>query len=281
MVDAPRTNSDADPYARTLLALSCRVNHSLFEFSGVFFSKDHREEIIEVEEEPEIVRLPGSVEQVKLMTQGEWMKGCPPPSGGEQSFLFGLYSQLSEGKCVCPHECGSSVLRKKSDFFPIFVGSLSSLPCTANVTAQPEFASYITHLRSVVPQTCQRCNSEFCFACGEPITEKVQRPGAAAPGDVLFHCADIQGVILGVGLSMLEQMFAEQSQDSKAAQDPKTRNTKRRKTGKLAPKDADDDDDDYYNTTSPGGKRAKGGTGYAGDQKEDASTVLPFEAGFE
>ncbi|KAF7352807.1 Baculoviral IAP repeat-containing protein 6 [Mycena venus] len=238
VADGPRTNPDADPYAR------------------VFFSKDHREEIIEVEEEPELVHLPGSVEQVKLMTQGEWMKGCPPPSGGEQSFLFALYSQLSEGKCVCPHECGSSVLRQKSDFFPIF----------------PEFSAYITHLQSVVPKTCQRCHSEFCFACGEPITEKVQRPGAAAPGDPLFHCADIQGVILGVGLSMLEQMFTEQSQDSKAAaQDPnKTRNTKRRKTGKFQLKDADDDDDDAYLSNS-GGKRSKGGIGYAGDQKEDTT----------
>ncbi|KAF8195914.1 hypothetical protein K438DRAFT_1826732 [Mycena galopus ATCC 62051] len=237
VADAPRTNPDADPYAR------------------VFFSKDHREEIIEVEEEPELVHLPGSVEQVKLMTQGEWMKGCPPPSGGEQSFLFALYSQLSEGSCVCPHECGSSVLRKKSDFFPIF----------------PEFSSYITHLQSVVSKTCQRCHSEFCLACGEPITEKVQRPGAAAPGDPLFHCADIQGVILGVGLSMLEQLFAEQSQESKAVQDPnKARNTKRRKTGKLFSKDADDDEDDEY-LSSPGGKRAKGGIGYAGDQKEDTT----------
>ncbi|KAJ7507770.1 hypothetical protein B0H11DRAFT_1968607 [Mycena galericulata] len=233
--DAPRTNnSDADPYAR------------------VFFSKDHREEIIEVEEEPELVTLPGNPEPVKLMTQGEWMKGCPPPSGGEQSFLFALYSQLSEGKCP--------------DFFPIF----------------PEFSSYITHLQSVVQKTCKRCHSEFCFACGEPITEKVQRPGAAAPGDPLFHCADIQGVILGVGLSMLEQMFSEQTQDSGASQDHKTRNNKRRKTAKVQSKDDDDDDDDsgdFFSRLSPtGGKRPKGGVGYAGDQKEDNSGQLEAQA---
>ncbi|KAJ7095356.1 hypothetical protein B0H15DRAFT_829186 [Mycena belliarum] len=246
--EGPRTNSDADPYAR------------------VFFSKDHREEIIEVEEEPELVFLPGSTEQVKLMTQGEWMKGCPPPSGAEQSFLFALYSQLSEGKCVCPHECGSSVPRKKSDFFALF----------------PEFSSYITHLQRVVQQTCQRCHSEFCLACGEPVTEKVQRPGAAAPGDPLFHCADIQGVILGVGLSMLEQMFSEQSQDPSAAQDHKARNSKRRKTGRQQSKDADDEDDDdgipFFKGLSASGKRAKGGVGYAGDQKEDNSGQLEAQA---
>jgi hypothetical protein len=93
----------------------------------------------------------------------------------------------------------------------------------------------------------------------------------------LFHCADIQGVILGVGLSTLEQMFSEQSQDSNAAQDSKTRNSKRRKTGKLLPKDDDDDDDNYYNISGPSGKRAKGGVGYAGDQKEDVSAFL-FDA---
>lgn len=56
------------------------------------------------------------------MTQGQWMKGCP--EGGEQSFLFGLYSELSEGDCNCPNSCLSSIKRKKSDFFAIFVSHL-------------------------------------------------------------------------------------------------------------------------------------------------------------
>jgi hypothetical protein len=80
--------------------------------------------VIEVEEEPEAVHLPGIHERVKLMTQGQWMKGCP--EGGEQSFLFGLYSQLSEGQFACPHSCGSSVTRKKSDFFAIYVSGFCS-----------------------------------------------------------------------------------------------------------------------------------------------------------
>ena len=63
---------------------------------GIFFSKDRREEVIEVEEDPEVVLIPENMERVKLMTQGQWMKGCP--EGGEQSFLFGLYSELSEGE---------------------------------------------------------------------------------------------------------------------------------------------------------------------------------------
>jgi hypothetical protein len=158
VLDAPRTNSDADPYARMLPAVCCRASHSLFHLSGVFFSKDHREEIIEVEEEPELVHLPESgAAPVKLMTQGEWMKGCPPPSGGEQSFLFALYSQLSEGKCVCPHECGSSVLRTKSDFFPIFVRrhSVPSCPPADYRTHSPSLLR-ISHICNA---SCQRLAS--------------------------------------------------------------------------------------------------------------------------
>jgi hypothetical protein len=86
---------------------------------GIFFSKDRREEVIEVEEEPEVVDIPQLKQKVPLMTQGQWMKGCP--EGGEQSFLFSLYSQLTEGRVPCPHGCDASVPRKKSDFFAIYV----------------------------------------------------------------------------------------------------------------------------------------------------------------
>jgi hypothetical protein len=88
-------------------------------FEGVFFSKDRREEVIEVEEEPETAFMPDTNEQVKIMTQGQWMKGCP--EGGEQGFLFGLYNELSSGDCLCPQSCGHKIQRSKSNFFAIFV----------------------------------------------------------------------------------------------------------------------------------------------------------------
>lgn len=87
--------------------------------AGIFFSKDRREEVIEVEEEPESATLSGSKEPVKLMMQGDWMKGCP--EGNEQSFLFALYDFLSNNKCPCPQSCGYKLDRKRSDFFPFFV----------------------------------------------------------------------------------------------------------------------------------------------------------------
>ncbi len=76
----------------------------------------------------------------------------------------------------------------------------------------------------------------------------------------------MQGVILGVGISMLEQMFVDQINEMPHNKESKPRSSKRRKPNPPG-KDLDDDDDIYY--TPVGGKRAKGGTGYAGDQKED------------
>ena len=87
--------------------------------AGIFFSKDRREEVIEVEEEPEAALVAGYKTPLNLMTQGQWMKGCP--EGGEQGFLFSLYSELSEGSRACPNKCGYTVPTKKSDFFAVHV----------------------------------------------------------------------------------------------------------------------------------------------------------------
>lgn len=84
---------------------------------GIFYSKDRKEEVIEVEEDPETAVVDG--ETVDLMMQGEWMKGCP--EGSEQSFLFQIYSALTTGACPCPSGCSTSIPRNKSDFFSLHV----------------------------------------------------------------------------------------------------------------------------------------------------------------
>jgi hypothetical protein len=86
--------------------------------SGIFFSKDRREEVIEVEETPEFVQLEDKT-LIPIMTQGEWMKGCP--EGGEQGLLFQLYSQLSNESCLCPNRCGYEIKRDKAMFFALRV----------------------------------------------------------------------------------------------------------------------------------------------------------------
>lgn len=232
-------------------------------YAGIFFSKDRREEVIEVEEEGEFVSLPESQEPVKLMTQGEWMKGCP--EGNEQSFLFALYDYLCNGSCPCPQVCGFKVPRKKCDFFPLF----------------SEFSSYTEHLRAVIKRSCPTCNIEFCFACGETVNIANNRPSASSGHNSLFHCSNLQGVILGVGLAMLEATFAEQRQQltCNGNQGPqRSKSNKKRKLHAHSTPTGDDEESDSYYASFSMGRKAKGGTGYAGDHREDTSGQLEAQA---
>lgn len=248
-------DSDYDEKARTVVEAD--------PYAGVFFSKDRREEVIEVEEEPETAFMPDTNEQVKIMTQGQWMKGCP--EGGEQGFLFGLYNELSSGDCLCPQSCGHRIQRSKSNFFAIF----------------SDFLLYIQHLRRLVKRTCLSCKVDFCFACGEPVNTGSNRDSSSSGDDNLFHCSNLQGVILGIGLAMLESTFSEQRQQTSEESSQKSKTNKRRKTdlhsSSSTPKGDDDEDDSYY-MSLPVGKKSKGGVGYAGDVKEDTSGQLEAQA---
>jgi hypothetical protein len=132
--------------------------------------------------------------------------------------------------------------------------------------SQNDFSVYVQRLKGLVCKLCTTCNRFFCLACGEPIAA-AQSKGE----DILFHCPNLQGILLGVGLFTLESKYTEQY--SPAAHDdvsqPKNRNPKRRKmvTGNSSP--ASEVDDYDYGIAGPVGKKAKGGTGYAGSQKED------------
>ena len=203
------------------------------------------------------------------------MKGCP--EGGEQSFLFTLYSELCEGRCPCPYECGFSVSRQKSDFFAIFVSLLCECLIASNYYTQDSFPEYIAHLRSMVRQKCQTCSKEFCFACGEPVNTQKIPIATTSIQDDLFHCSNLQGVILGIGLAMVEHLYQDQITNTSGSSDSKGRTSKRRKLEALEnssmPADGDDDDDSYLTPPTQGRRLLayRGGTGYAGDQKEDVS----------
>ncbi|KAH9927315.1 uncharacterized protein B0H18DRAFT_1004044 [Fomitopsis serialis] len=203
-------------------------------YAGIFFSKDRRDEVIEVEEEPETALVLDVNEEASLMTQGQWMKGCP--EGSEQSFLFSLYRELGEGECRCPHGCGEGVTRQKRDFFPLFKA----------------FSTYVKHLQNIVPRTCAKCRKPFCFAYAW-----------SRRADCLFHCPNLQGVILGVGLTMLEKMYIDQTHDSANPPASNSKGGKRR--------NADPTPEDNYYPPVAHGKKAKLGTGYAGDIREDTS----------
>lgn len=207
------------------------------------------------------------------MTQSQWMKGCP--EGGEQGFLFSLYSLLVEGQCPCPSGCGYSIPRAKNHFFAIFVSNLSIVVTGLTSSSyQSTFEVYIKCLRGIVRKTCKRCSKVFCFACGEPINGPRLLESTKATDDRdLFHCSNLQGVILGVGLAMLEQLYHDQLQNLLCPEN-KARTSKRRKTDPVisSPMILDpDDDDDNYLSPAIQGKKSKLGVGYAGDQKEDVS----------
>lgn len=217
--------------------------------------------------------IPTVAERVKVMTQSQWMKGCP--EGGEQGFLFSLYSLLVEGQCPCPSGCGYSIPRAKNHFFAIFVSNLSIVVTGLTSSSyQSTFEVYIKCLRGIVRKTCKRCSKVFCFACGEPINGPRLLESTKATDDRdLFHCSNLQGVILGVGLAMLEQLYHDQLQNLLCPEN-KARTSKRRKTDPVisSPMILDpDDDDDNYLSPAIQGKKSKLGVGYAGDQKEDVS----------
>jgi hypothetical protein len=117
-----------------------------------------------------------------------------------------------------------------------------------------------------VRRRCEKCQAEFCYACGESmINDRTKR---SEENTVLFHCSNIQGVILGIGLSMLEQCFAEVTSNATDGADEQSR--KRRKMSNAEP------DPPVAIMLGTGTKiyaKKHKGVGYAGDQAED---VRPF-----
>ncbi|KIP10382.1 hypothetical protein PHLGIDRAFT_85130 [Phlebiopsis gigantea 11061_1 CR5-6] len=224
-------------------------------YAGIFFSKDRREEVIEIEEEPEVAHVRDVNETAKLMTQGQWMKGCP--EGSEQGFLFSEYHELTGGECPCPNGCGTKATRHKRDFFALF----------------SEWSTYITHLRRVSPRRCQGCSTTYCFACGEPMPETEQNEDQC-----LFHCSRLQGVILGVGLTMVEQSFVEEVQEKADGKTGKVTTGRRRKATTTPSPNGANDDDDFLVGLPTVGKKAKLGVGYAGDVREDTSGQVEAQA---
>lgn len=246
---------------------------------GIFFSKDRKEEVIEIEEVPETMAVPGMNDVVPLLTQGQWMKGCP--EGSEQTFLFSLYSKLSS-PFPCGQDCGASIPRKKVDFFALYVSQPFLLYWIIDIHFQPEFSTYIDRVRNTVIKLCPRCHSRVCLACQETISLDPGRHSSSKE-NVLFHCADLQGVILGVGLTMLEQLFEQRTRDQAEAVDTvidqSARNSKRRKIDINSSHDVDDEDIVYYANV---GKKQKGGIGYDGDASEDVmfSPSSPFSLSY-
>jgi hypothetical protein len=107
-------------------------------------------------------------------------------------------------------------------------------------------------------------------------------PGAPGAAHALFHCANLQGVILGIGLHMIEQLFQEQHRSPEELTGTEGGSKKRKvspaTTAMAQASVAYDDDDEYLSGDMGRGKKAKAGTGYAGLGKEDVSRFVSYSA---
>jgi hypothetical protein len=94
----------------------------------------------------------------------------------------------------------------------------------------------------------------------------------------LFHCANLQGVIIGMGLAIVQTHYDFQTGPSNSTPSlpasPDEPEKKKRKLGSVlkgivpSMPSALHEEDEY------GGKKAKGGIGYAGTTKEDVCIRL-------
>ncbi|KAK4687368.1 hypothetical protein P7C73_g2746, partial [Tremellales sp. Uapishka_1] len=257
-------------------------------YAGVFFSKDRVEQIVEPSEKEEWATIVPCGKKgarklkVRVLGKQEWMSGCP--EGNEQSFLFQLYSLLEEAEVGCSSNCGHVFKKYKSDFFALF----------------PEFSTYTAHLASIICPTCPKCHAATCLACGrgpnsttsrydlKAFQEKggvegQERDDDIGELDVLLHCLNVQGVIVGVGLQMLEKAFAL----PKTMQSPQSPPRKKQRPNvsdklevvnnqmaNLASGSDDEDNSDGFSAVfakaSGSGPKTKG-VGYSGNDTEDRS----------
>lgn len=186
-------------------------------FAQIFFQKDRKEIMLEIEETPEKVELTihQSSQPAIIMPQSQWMKGCA--EGNEQSFLFQIYSRLTDNECACvADKCNGIIQRQRTDFFAI--------PDT--------FALYIQHLEQVVRAKCPDCGRVICLACSDEVAAPSASKEPLLAGDTpatLLHCPDLQAVILGVGLSLVEKMYYGTLQSESLLPSPEMRPSKKTK----------------------------------------------------
>ncbi|KAG9045669.1 hypothetical protein FS837_005881 [Tulasnella sp. UAMH 9824] len=247
---------------------------------GIFFSKSRREEVVEVDEEPEYVQNAALGQKLPILTRGDWMRGCPEAS--EQTHLFSLYNKASEPSRKC-NACNTVIPIKKADLLTVYVSYklrphsdpqlnlLASLP-----PEQPTFELYTDSLRGNVVRKCPKCKQEVCLACGEIVSDADKNRASHQPKyDPLFHCSDLQGLLLGMGLYMIDNAYASEMLGTGGADGTDTgRAAKKRRVDTSA-------DDGHSsgnilsnmfgsNTATAAGKK-KSGTGYDGAVKEDMS----------
>ena len=140
---------------------------------------------------------------------------------------------------------------------------------TPKLPTKSSFPKYIQQLREIVRHKCKTCSKEYCLACGESYNTSKERTKNDLDDLDLFHCSNLQGVILGVGLSMLENLYLDQT-SNKISEDG---GNKRKQSEPVHSSSTPDDDDDSHVPLPVQKKKQKVGTGYAGDIREDVGLI--------
>lgn len=203
-------------------------------------SKDRTKVVIELEQAPNKVSvvLQGKEYNAEQMTQAQWMQGCP--EGSEQSHLFALYQALAETKPQCP-KCHQPAQESSRGLLLTF----------------ESVQDYYDYVQENVQPTCSKCQVQYCIACQAPVIESqagsfnsVKQGKHSKTEANLWHCGELQAVLLGVGLAHVQQLTEE---PAKRAADQVPIANKKTKVM-----------DEYG-----GNYRVDNGTGYAGAPAED------------
>ncbi|KAK0552846.1 hypothetical protein OC845_001514 [Tilletia horrida] len=239
-------------------------------YKNIVLSKDRKEVIIEIEQTPRHFEIDGT--QVEEVTQSEWMKGCP--EGNEQSLLFQVFQQWTE-----PVPCPSCSLKHGRD------------DSAALLAFWPSIQEFVDHARAVVQRTCQRCSTGICLACGESVSNgqtgsddanstrpkhkkssETAQAGIDPRQDPLFHCAELQSLLVGVGLGHIQRLHLDERNSGLSQAVCTALDDGQTKRKRKSPPSGDDLDFDYDDFSDSVSKRAKSknttGTGYAGSSAD-------------
>lgn len=123
-INAKKDGNAVDPYAGGRASCYAVFGAALTPpaLIGIFFSKTRREEVVEVDEDPEYAVNKATGKTMLVMSRGDFMRGCPEAS--EQSHLFSLYNKASEPSRKCG-QCGTNIPITKADFLAIFVSPIA------------------------------------------------------------------------------------------------------------------------------------------------------------
>lgn len=119
-------------------------------YLGIFFSKSRREEVVEVDEEPEYTQN-ATLGKLPILSRGDWMRGCPEAS--EQTHLFSLYNKASEPSRKC-NACSTLIPISKGDLLTIYVRTLP-LSLTLNIHLTCSLTAEFRALHRVFTRKCR------------------------------------------------------------------------------------------------------------------------------